>query len=212
LANVRPSEPQVLLDEALEWVAPRNKVNRRNKDEQRQYALYRIELILRTHGINPNEYRRSDGTSETACEVIGLDRPPELNICEEELLQVSVFIYKIIKSNIFNLYFLKAEYFRHDFIKRYIYDIDEDNNDINRNQNIINGKMYQEHYDKAIAKANRDQKNFIDSVTEAAKRVYEERKDPLWTDDGKNNRLFFLTGDGGTGKTFVYNVNLFINV
>ena len=92
MANVRPSEPQHLLNGFLEWVAPRNRINRRNETEQRQYALYRIELILRTHGIIPNEYKREDGTYQTACEVIGLDRPPELHLSKKDLIDVCIFL------------------------------------------------------------------------------------------------------------------------
>lgn len=48
---------------------------------------------------------------------------------------------------------------------------------------------------------NPEQKKFIDQVMKSVNEVKQNGK------KAKCQRLFFLTGDGGTGKTFVYNVN-----
>jgi hypothetical protein len=83
--SVRPSDPQALLDEFLQWFAPGNIVG---IDRRRQYALRRIEMILRYNGVSPEE-----GSFGSACESIGLTAPLDFVVTKEMMIQVSSLQY-----------------------------------------------------------------------------------------------------------------------
>ena len=61
--------------------------------------------------------------------------------------------------------------------------------------------------------ANAEQTEFVKEVMAAAKVLWEERvfSSGLYVVSvgSKMNRLFYITGDGGVGKTFVYNVRIY---
>jgi hypothetical protein len=74
-------------------------------------------------------------------------------------------------------------------------------------------RQYQEYYDAHFHLANEEQMMILDQITEAANQRYYERQDCQRKGRYPNHlfaniiRRFFITGDGGTGKTFTYNVN-----
>ena len=65
---------------------------------------------------------------------------------------------------------------------------------------------YKKHFDENIRKANSEQKNFVEMIINAAKVRALERVKEIRYPDSDLQRLHFLTGEGGVGKTFVYNV------
>jgi hypothetical protein len=75
-------------------------------------------------------------------------------------------------------------------------------------------RQYQEYYDSHYQLANDEQMAIVDEISNAANYRYSERQDCIERNrKGRydiNNiiRRFFITGDGGTGKTFTYNVLL----
>jgi hypothetical protein len=87
---------------------------------------------------------------------------------------------------------IRREYFRDDFIQQHLADEDEDVADT-QPRNSFAAKFQQWHN----LCTETEQRPFVDAVLAAAK------AEP--TDNIK--RHFFLTGAGGTGKTFVYNVS-----
>ena len=63
--------------------------------------------------------------------------------------------------------------------------------------------------DANTAKANKEQSDFIQDIVDAARaRMNERTATKKVLGDPNMQRLFYLTGDGGVGKTFVYNVSL----
>ena len=65
--------------------------------------------------------------------------------------------------------------------------------------------QYREYFKEKEAMANRDQLAFVNEVMPTARMVYQENMTGQRVDNTKQ-RLYFLTGDGGTGKSFTYNV------
>jgi hypothetical protein len=70
---------------------------------------------------------------------------------------------------------------------------------------IVPKNYYQQIFKQNYQSTNPDQREFIDNAMHSAKVVNRERNGQA--EHGSCvPRLFFLTGDGGTGKTYVYNV------
>lgn len=66
---------------------------------------------------------------------------------------------------------------------------------------------YAAYVDKNRRTANSEQQRIITEVTDAAEERVRERNQ-LSIVKKDMSRLFFITGDGGTGKTYTYNVQL----
>jgi len=68
-------------------------------------------------------------------------------------------------------------------------------------------------HESDMERANDEQTNFVKEVMAAAKLLWEERMFSKGYYEvevkSKPNRLFYITGDGGVGKTFVYNVRIY---
>jgi hypothetical protein len=87
---------------------------------------------------------------------------------------------------------IESEYFREDFMAQHLADEDSDANQQQpRNSYATKFKTW---YDQCTLQ---EQKPFVDAVLAAAKADPRDKSIP---------RHFFLTGAGGTGKTFTYNV------
>lgn len=86
---------------------------------------------------------------------------------------------------------IESEYFRDQFIARNLADEEDDASDLPRTNY---GTIFEGFYRQLTVE---EQKPFVDEIFQA---VDAHRR------DSKTNRFFFLTGAGGTGKTFVYNV------
>jgi hypothetical protein len=77
-------------------------------------------------------------------------------------------------------------------------------------------RQYSDFYDSHWLLANDEQQNIVDQISEAASYRYFERQDCIERkrkgryDINNIIRRFFITGDGGTGKTFTYNVKKLI--
>jgi hypothetical protein len=105
---------------------------------------------------------------------------------------------------------LNAEYFLGNYLQRLN---SSDDPDISAPWTT---RQYQEYYDSHWLLANDEQKAVVDQISEAANYRYFERNDclergrkGLYKDFDKDIvRRFFITGDGGTGKTFTYNVKI----
>jgi phage/plasmid-associated DNA primase len=87
---------------------------------------------------------------------------------------------------------IECEYFREDYMARHMAD---EPGDENRPQNSYSKKA-QEWYNKCTKE---EQQPFVDAVLKAA---------AAGPNDTTTQRHFFLTGAGGTGKTFTYNVRI----
>lgn len=77
-------------------------------------------------------------------------------------------------------------------------------------------QQYQEYYDYHYPLANDEQKAVVDEISKSADIRFQEREDCI--EGGQKGRYpiadiirrFFITGDGGTGKTYTYNVILLV--
>lgn len=123
---------------------------------------------------------------DTACEKVGLPKPRNFALTLQDDIQ--------------------SEYFREDFLAHQIAD-DDDGENIAQNiaddpldENTAQKSSYLsrfEQWHKMCTES--EQRPFVDEVIAAA------QADP---GDASHRRCFFLTGEGGTGKTFVYNVRI----
>lgn len=92
---------------------------------------------------------------------------------------------------------IENEYFPENFMARHI--ADEDGDPLGKKLSFP--EIFKEHRAMCTEK---EQRPFVDKILKAA------REPPLST---KFPRYHFLTGRGGTGKTFVYNVGFcFLNI
>jgi hypothetical protein len=66
-------------------------------------------------------------------------------------------------------------------------------------------KEYDKYFDEKIKLANREQRDFVTTLLKAGIFRKNERELKQRIDE-RVQRLYFLTGDGGTGKSFSYNV------
>jgi hypothetical protein len=64
---------------------------------------------------------------------------------------------------------------------------------------------YEQYYNEKIKIATQEQIDFVTTLMAAGKFRKEERTQKQKI-DARVQRLYFLTGDGGTGKSFSYNV------
>jgi hypothetical protein len=66
-------------------------------------------------------------------------------------------------------------------------------------------EQYRQYFQEKWALANPEQKTFVNVLLSNARAHFAERLSGQ-RQDGTSRRLYFLTGDGGTGKSFTYNV------
>jgi hypothetical protein len=71
--------------------------------------------------------------------------------------------------------------------------------------------QYRQYFDEKWALANPEQKMFVNLLLRNARAHFAERLSGQ-RQDGTSQRLYFLTGDGGTGKSFTYNVHFCLNI
>ena len=116
-------------------------------------------------------------------------------------------MYKFLFSELFDIF--QFEFFRDDVINYQIRDFDKQ---LLPNTLFTNAK-YTEIFASTKAKLNNEQQTFIDAVHAAANKARylinaktrQEFNDAIQLPVG---RCFFLTGEGGAGKTFTLNVGL----
>ena len=109
---------------------------------------------------------------------------------------------------------LQAAFFPSDLESRYIGALgDHETNDEKTKgyTGVLGENDYKNLHSEFIAKANTEQKDFFEKIKLELKARVNERKfkklPPLNT-----KRLHFITGDGGVGKTFLYNVIVFYSL
>uniref|UniRef100_A0A914H8H6 ATP-dependent DNA helicase n=1 Tax=Globodera rostochiensis TaxID=31243 RepID=A0A914H8H6_GLORO len=142
-------------------------------DAARQYALFRMELVFRLHGVVP-------GNFNSCCERLGLPAPVGFVMPTEDIIE--------------------AEFNAGDYGNRMWAQLMEGDDD--QNDYASDGQMTTAQYAAKDAEfspqLNDKQRNFLDAVCASVLRRRHEMLEPP-------QQLFMLTGDGGTGKTFVYN-------
>jgi hypothetical protein len=72
-------------------------------------------------------------------------------------------------------------------------------------------EQYRQYFDEKWVLANPEQKTFINVLLNNARAHFAERLSGH-RPDVSSQRLYFLTGDGGTGKSFTYNVFICIKL
>uniref|UniRef100_A0A914M1P1 ATP-dependent DNA helicase n=3 Tax=Meloidogyne TaxID=189290 RepID=A0A914M1P1_MELIC len=176
------TNPTALLDYVIQlpedWLYG-TRVAQLDFEARRDYVLCNMEWFLRANGIRPDEIERDDGTFETACERIRLPRPSLRNIQPELLNDAEIDPEMMIRTHV-DKPFLE-EHQRgstQDYYLRLFY------ND---------------------PRPTEEQQQFIDEIVRgmwSARHVI----DGLETSFAQDiPRYFFITGEGGSGKTFMYN-------
>ncbi|KAL3068642.1 hypothetical protein niasHS_016746 [Heterodera schachtii] len=186
-ATANLTSPTELLDEILQmpnnWLV-NTRVAGASLEDRRQYVLRALEWFLREHGVEPDDQPRTDGTFETACEHIGLPRPPNINIGQEEYIALQFNRDDVINAHL-EPELRDPELFNNDMKQRY-------------HKLFTNGP-----------KPNDEQQSLIQEVHKAiidAASVIDGHKTQF---NSAVPRLFMVTGEGGAGKTFTYNSNGF---
>lgn len=191
IANQIPKDPNKLLENHFDSLSMWPNMTVEAKKER---LLKRIEIILRIHGIRPDDgnlklfyldYKIS--VNKSACEKVGLPRPKNFEMTMQDDIQ--------------------SEYFREEFFSANGVDDDDgigatnianDPDDGNTAAKRSYLTRFQEWHKMCT---DSEQRPFVDAILAAAE------ADPR---DTSHQRYFFLTGEGGTGKTFVYNVTFFV--
>ena len=208
LATNRPENSLSLIKEFLHFVAPSGL----SDEKMLLYFLLRLEFILRfvscsiflkfvsflfissilsRRGYVPSDAVRADGTRETAGEMVGL---PHID-----------FPAMSPENHIMATYF--PDRFEQQILRGANFVVDLSGEGSSGGLATLTEAEYKSYFDKNIKKTNSEQKDFISTIIDSAKLRAQERLKMIRYPDLKMQRLHFLTGEGGVGKTFVYNVN-----
>lgn len=108
----------------------------------------------------------------------------------------------------------QAAFFPSDLEDRFLGDLRNKETTAERNEGqtgVLAGADYEKLYHEFYAKANVEQKEFFEIIKKAllCRKNEREQKKAISKKDAHIPRLHFLTGDGGVGKTFLYNVEFF---
>jgi hypothetical protein len=186
LGNVKPSDPLRLLEENMPFL-----INERSPvpvAQQKKRLFLRIEFILRRNGTHPSG-------EKSASEQIGLPRPEGLEeIADEEWITVSQNALQLMLVCLF-----QEEYFPGTMFGDWADEADD-----RSGQPRAGFSRYKRDYDAQLSKCNQRQKDFVSKVMRTVQRIRDAKR--ANSSFGHIQRLFYLTGDGGTGKTFTYNV------
>lgn len=205
LATNRPENSLTLIEEFLHFVSPPGL----SHENMLLYFLLRLEFILRfvsflyfsfsvylfilsRRGYVPSDAVRADGTRETAGEMLGL---PHID-----------FPVMTPENHIMATYF--PDRFEQQILQGANFVLDLSAEGPSGGLATMTENEYKAYFDENIKKANAEQKEFITNIVEAAKVRAQERLKLIRYPELTLNRLHFLTGEGGVGKTFVYNVSL----
>lgn len=104
---------------------------------------------------------------------------------------------------------VQAEYNAGDYLQQRRQEYaDDDRNEDGDIDNSDDGPMtaaeYAAEWDAFDKQLHNEQRSFVDAVCRSVELRRDNKLDP-------SQQLFMLTGDGGTGKTFTYNVNIIFN-
>lgn len=199
-ATTRLNEPIKLLETIMalptQWLTTPI-LARATPAERLNYVLKNLEWFLRATGVRPDDEPDDDGNYESACEHIGLPRPEGFNITRADIVRV---LYSPLLCSF--TFFLKMEFWRDDYIREHV-----DNDLLEENERRPMRERYADLYDEG-PRPDQDQQTFIDNVLEAVddvRKVIDGEQAARRTDI---DHEFMLTGEGGSGKTFSYNVIL----
>ena len=129
---------------------------------------------------------------EIILRLMGIRCHDGLSCCE------SIGLDKPPKLNFTKKELLEAEFDRESFISKHLADDPDDEQQSASTRN-------QSYYDTKYKTLNSEQKKFVDDVMAAAKRQYD------FPANNDEQRKFFLTGDGGTGKSHAIKVTYSLN-
>jgi len=183
LANVNPKKPVELLNTHFRLLTTWPGLS---EEQKMNRLLTRIEYTLRAQGIRTNDSMFQINT-------------------------VFIYMYISLKNGVFSVQKTACEvvglpapknfkmtlddefeciYARDDFLAKHVADEDGDQSGIGQNYDNLFNRFY------GLCTES-EQRPFVDQILQAA------TEDPSAS---QTHRLHFLTGEGGTGKTFVYNV------